>query len=69
MKTRNGYLKKKEAQEMKNTSASEKANEKLSKAISKKEAVIGKKIAKQQAHQKKAVDRVTKNQIKRGAGK
>jgi hypothetical protein len=69
VKTRNGYLRKKEAEEAKNGAARAKVDQDFVKTISKKESVIGKKIAKEQARQKKATDRVTKNQIKRGAGK
>lgn len=69
MKTRDGFIRKKEAEEAKNQSASSKADQKLVKAVVKKEGVIGKKTAKQQAHQKKAVDRVTKEQNKRGSGR
>jgi hypothetical protein len=69
MKTRNGYLRKKEAQEAKKQAASSKADQDLVKTVSKKESVIGKKIAKEQTRQQKATDRVTKNQAKRGQGK
>jgi len=69
MKTRDGFLKKKEAQEAKNGAAIAKADQKLVKAVVKKEGVIGKKITKEQAHQKKSVDRVIKEQNKRGRGK
>ena len=69
MKTRNGFIRKKEAEEAKNKKASSKADQNLSKAVSKKEASIGKKTTKEQAHQQKAVDRVTKEQNKRGRGK
>lgn len=69
MKTRDGFLKKKEAQEAKNGAAIAKADQGLVKAVIKKEAAIGKKTTKQQAHQQKATDRVTKEQVKRGRGK
>lgn len=66
---RDKFFEERAKEEAKNGAAIAKADQGLVKAVIKKEAAIGKKTTKQQAHQQKATDRVTKEQVKRGRGK